>query len=105
MWRVFSLLLLLATGLILLTPEPGRAGDFGYGSNDDPYDYLWDLSCQELWVRRNSIYAQHGYCFRTRRAIRYFGNAGCWTRHPRLSRAEHRLVAAIRRVETAKGCR
>ena len=102
--KIFSFILL-AVSVSLFGAASGKAGDFGYGGGYDPYDYLWDLSCQELWVERNSIYAQHGYCFRTRRAIRYFGNEGCWTRNPRLSRAEHRLVAAIRRVERAKGCR
>ncbi len=66
---------------------------------------LWNMSCQQLWVARNSIYKRNGYCFRTRRAINYFGNAGCWTRNPRLSRWEQRQVDAIRRVERAKGCR
>ncbi len=66
---------------------------------------LWNMSCRQLWVARNSIYKRNGYCFRTRRAINYFGNAGCWTRNPRLSRWEQRQVNAIRRVERAKGCR
>ena len=34
-------------------------------------------SCQDLWVERNSIYKDRGYCFKTSRAISYFGNAGC----------------------------
>jgi hypothetical protein len=34
-------------------------------------------SCQDLWVERNSYYKQAGYCFKTARAISYFGNAGC----------------------------
>ena len=34
-------------------------------------------SCQELWVERNSYYKDAGYCFKTRRAISYFGNGGC----------------------------
>jgi hypothetical protein len=54
---------------------------------------------------RNQIYKNNGYCFRTRRARNYFGNAGCWTSNPRLSPAERRRVNAIRRVERAKGCR
>lgn len=33
--------------------------------------------CQQLWVERNAIYKRAGYCFKTDRAIRYFGNAGC----------------------------
>jgi hypothetical protein len=33
--------------------------------------------CQQLWVARNQIYKNHGYCFRTTAAADYFGNAGC----------------------------
>jgi hypothetical protein len=40
--------------------------------------YPQDLgTCQALWVERNSYYKQAGYCFKTARAISYFGNAGC----------------------------
>lgn len=34
-------------------------------------------SCQALWVERNSYYKDAGYCFKTARAISYFGNRGC----------------------------
>ena len=34
-------------------------------------------TCDQLWVARNSIYKAHGYCFKTERAIQYFGNGGC----------------------------
>jgi hypothetical protein len=34
-------------------------------------------SCAELWQNRNQIYKDQGYCFRTPRAIRVFGNGGC----------------------------
>lgn len=34
-------------------------------------------SCSSLWRERNSIYKDAGYCFKTARAIRAFGNAGC----------------------------
>ena len=105
MLRAFFLALSMAIMTAFIGSAPATAGDFGYGGRYDPYDYLWDWSCQELWVERNSIYARRGYCFRTRRAIRYFSNDGCWTRRPRLSRSEQRLVDAIRRVEIAKGCR
>ncbi|KQQ00212.1 hypothetical protein ASF56_15030 [Methylobacterium sp. Leaf122] len=33
--------------------------------------------CDELWGERNAIYKDAGYCFRTERAIRAFGNSGC----------------------------
>ncbi|GLK75215.1 hypothetical protein GCM10008171_04690 [Methylopila jiangsuensis] len=34
-------------------------------------------ACAELWGERNAVYARAGYCFKTDRAIRAFGNAGC----------------------------
>jgi hypothetical protein len=34
-------------------------------------------SCRGLWMERNQIYKDGGYCFKTARAIRVFGNAGC----------------------------
>ncbi|QGM96518.1 YARHG domain-containing protein [Methylocystis parvus] len=34
-------------------------------------------SCASLWSERNQIYKDAGYCFKTARAIRAFGNAGC----------------------------
>ncbi|PPD43164.1 MAG: YARHG domain-containing protein [Methylocystis sp.] len=34
-------------------------------------------SCASLWYERNQIYKDAGYCFKTTRAIRAFGNSGC----------------------------
>ena len=34
-------------------------------------------NCFDLWVERNTYYKLAGYCFKTARAISYFGNAGC----------------------------
>lgn len=62
-------------------------------------------SCYDLWYARNLIYANNGYCFRTRLAIRTFGNTGCYTRNPRFSRAESRRIARIQREERIRGCR
>lgn len=64
--------------------------------------------CFELWVERNSVYKRNGYCFKTSRAIAYFGNAGCqYDREADvpLSAAERRAVARIRAEERALGCR
>ncbi len=38
---------------------------------------LAQASCASLWMDRNQIYKDAGYCFKTARAIRAFGNAGC----------------------------
>lgn len=65
-------------------------------------------SCQELWVQRNSIYKNAGYCFKTSRAIRYFGNAGCSYDSEGavpLSGRQRARIARIRALEREYGCR
>lgn len=64
--------------------------------------------CQRLWVERNSIYKQNGYCFNTPRGVRYFGNAGCQyddVNQVPLSGYERQRVAEIVAQERAVGCR
>jgi hypothetical protein len=64
--------------------------------------------CQDLWAERNSIYKANGYCFKTARAISYFGNAGCMydveSAVP-MSRDERIRVQQIRAMERQYGCR
>lgn len=64
--------------------------------------------CQQLWVERNSIYKARGYCFKTQRAISYFGNAGCVydveAMIP-LSPGERARVNQIQAMERQYGCR
>jgi hypothetical protein len=65
-------------------------------------------SCGDLWVARNSIFKEYGYCFKTARAIRHFGNAGCqYDREGDLpmSRGDRARVDQIVRRERAQGCR
>ena len=63
--------------------------------------------CQALWVERNSYYKQAGYCFKTARAIAYFGNAGCLydneNRVP-LSAQVRARIDQIVRIERAYRC-
>ena len=64
-------------------------------------------TCQELWVERNQIYKNHGYCFKTQRAIAYFGNAGCTVRNEnalRLGAGDQNRIAQILRQERAQRC-
>jgi hypothetical protein len=67
-------------------------------------------SCQDLWTERNGYYQANGYCFKTARAIRYFGNGGC---NPRLTEGSvrARMVPSVRarvdeiaRLERRLGC-
>ena len=63
--------------------------------------------CEELWVQRNQIFKDNGYCFKTSRAINYFGNAGCDYDDEfsiPLSRSEQRQVDRIKRQERRYGC-
>jgi YARHG domain len=65
------------------------------------------LSCGELWERRNAIFARNGYCFKTERAIRVFGNSNCRFEvegDVPMSRGERRDVDEIRAAEREKGC-
>ena len=50
-----------------VTSLPARAGDV----QGDAY------GCDELWTLRNQIFKANGYCFKSPRAIKQFGNAGC----------------------------
>lgn len=64
--------------------------------------------CHRLWVERNQIYADRGYCFKTERAIRYFGNRGCRYEYQSdvpLSRRDQAVVADIQAQERQMGCR
>ena len=56
---------------------------------------------------RNEIYRAQGYCFRTRRGIEAFGNAGCQYDNADevpLSAAQRRTIADIQREERARRC-
>ena len=64
-------------------------------------------TCEDLWYQRNEIYKAQGYCFRSERGIRAFGNAGCEYDNVEdvpLSASQRRLIADIRRVERTRGC-
>ncbi|AWN42628.1 YARHG domain-containing protein [Methylobacterium durans] len=63
--------------------------------------------CDELWGERNAVYAEAGYCFRTARGIRAFGNANCRyddIRDVPLSARDRAKVADIVREERRNGC-
>jgi hypothetical protein len=64
-------------------------------------------TCQQLWVQRNQYYKNHGYCFKTQRAIEYFGNSGCYINDENavpLTPAERGSIAQIAQQERAMGC-
>ena len=64
--------------------------------------------CSELWFSRNQIYKNAGYCFKTPRGIRAFGNAGCQyddMREVPLSERDRIAVGRFVREEAVLGCR
>jgi YARHG domain-containing protein len=74
-------------------------------------DYLASVAngpnCGFLYMMRNRIYQEHGYCFATARAIAALGNAGCSISNQAavpLSAIERANIATIQRAERAKGC-
>jgi hypothetical protein len=62
-------------------------------------------SCYDLWYERNEIYDQNGYCFSTKLGRDTFDNSDCWTKSPKLSRAEQRRVEQIRKEERRRKCK
>jgi hypothetical protein len=89
---VLLLLGLTSAGLgFAASVAPARAGD----------------PCEDLWVERNSIYKAYGYCFKTQRAINYFGNSGCIYDSEGaipMSGADRATVLDIKHREKAQGC-
>jgi hypothetical protein len=75
--------------------------NYGYlASPDGP-------NCDFLYMMRNRIYAQHGYCFKTARGISEIGNAGCFINDQAavpLSNIERDNIATIGKAERAKAC-
>jgi hypothetical protein len=64
-------------------------------------------SCDDLWYERNAAFKAAGYCFRTSRGIRTFGNAGCQFDDEAdvpLSARQREQVAQIRTAERRLGC-
>ena len=65
------------------------------------------MACEQLYYERNLIYKNAGFCFKTERAIRQFGNAGCqYDRQADvpLTRADRAAVADIIAEENYQGC-
>ena len=82
--------------IIVLAPVAGPSGARAQGY------------CSDLWYARNSIYKAAGYCFRTARGIRTFGNAGCLHDSEYdlpLSASQRAEINRIVQAERAQGCR
>lgn len=70
----------LALAATLVVPATAEAGCHLIDCVENVYVKPLELkkkSCGDLWILRNAIYKDAGYCFRTPRAIAAFGNHGC----------------------------
>lgn len=65
---------------------------------------LSELSCKALWYQRNAVYAEQGYCFKTKDAIATFG-ARCYAPFGKLTPDQQRYVNEVQAWEARKGCR
>jgi len=55
--------------------------------------------CISLYVKRNQIYADAHYCFKTEKALTYFSNQGCIPGESRFTASQQRQIAEIKRQE------
>ncbi len=97
---------------LLVAGGPAAAGCYDvFGCSGSDLFRFRDLvngpNCEFLYTMRNQIYADHGYCFKTPRAISTFGNSGCVSGNPNalgLNAVERANAATILRAENALGC-
>lgn len=86
------------TGALLASGTAAvRAGDV----QGDAY------GCDELWTMRNEIFKSGGYCFKSPRAIKQFGNAGCQYDiefDVPVSDRDRQTLSAIKKSERRQSC-
>jgi hypothetical protein len=70
----------------------------------DGTDDLSQLGCEELWLRRNQIYADRGFCFKSERAITVFGQR-CFPPFGQLTEADQKALDVLRAAERALKCK
>ena len=94
--------------LFLLRQPPYDSGQGAAEPNrSDGAASLANTSCEGLWNQRNMIFKAAGYCFKTQRAIREFGNAGCQyddLLSVPLSETQRQAIDDITKFEGAKRC-
>lgn len=67
-----------------------------------------DFPCDFLWLVRNTIFHQRGYCFRSVRGMKEFSNRNCKANSIEqlvLSDVERANVAILQAAESARGCK
>lgn len=118
-WSMFhnakEMLLIIAIVIGLAVPPSYSANaacfESGVGCPNDHYiprSILKTLSCDALWIVRNSIFDERGFCFKSARALETFSNEGCYvTDASRLNfnAFERTNIDRIVALERQKGCR
>ena len=61
--------------------------------------------CDELWLTRNQVFDQAGYCFGSTLGKAVFNNADCTTKNPVLNSQARQLVDRIKATEAANQCK
>jgi hypothetical protein len=64
-------------------------------------------SCEDLWILRNSIFKDAGYCFKSERARAFFSNDGCKYGDEAavpLNDYQRHNVDVLKAAEQRKGC-
>jgi hypothetical protein len=72
-----------------------------------PKSQLKQLSCQNLWYVRNSIYDRRGYCFKTQDGKDVFDNSDCTVKNAAnipFNTHESNNISRIRTIENQRGC-
>lgn len=104
------MLAILAGAVLSAISAPARAGchlvDCVENVDITPAD-LKSTSCEQLWILRNSIFKEQGYCFKSEKARAWFNNAGCRYDDIRLvplNDYQRKNIDVIRDVEAKKRC-
>jgi hypothetical protein len=110
----------LAIGLLFLWFDPTQGRILATLNNPQCYENVGcphkdhiseeqarELSCENLWLVRNTIFHQRGYCFQSARGRAEFDNSRCSSNsipELRLNFIERANVATLRKLERSKGC-
>jgi hypothetical protein len=101
----------IAAASVGFTSAPASAGCHLVDCVEDVYikdREVRNIGCEQLWILRNSIFKDAGYCFKTPRAINWFGNAGC--RHDSLAGLplndfKRHNIGVLQAAERRRGCK
>jgi hypothetical protein len=89
--------------LVQAHPEPNDDSPSSVPASPD----IAEMSCDQLWYRRNSIFKSAGYCFHSPQGIRVFGNAGCQfdnTDELPFSDQDRQAIDTLQRWERTRRC-